>query len=152
MRLRGQSLPSSELNSFFAETERETCLNLPASVLTEADQKVILLWSSPFLWSKRNPSSSSQLTTNSFSPKALPSATHDHTAPCPRQLLHWLWHWECAETASEVKTWSSATGRPHAPLPAQRETHQCTLRAVTSARWKGLAFRQFLLMLIQLLF
>lgn len=43
MRLRGQILPSSELNSFFAETERKTRLNLPVSVLTEADQKVILL-------------------------------------------------------------------------------------------------------------
>lgn len=32
-----------ELNSFFAETERKTCLNLPVFVLTEADQKVILL-------------------------------------------------------------------------------------------------------------
>lgn len=152
MRLWGQILPSSELNSFFAETERKTRLNLPVSVLTEADQKVILLWSSPFLWSKRNPSSSSQLTANSFSPKALANATHNHTAPHPRQLLHWLWHCERAETAFEVKTWGSATGCPHAPLPAQRETHQGTLRAVTSVCWKSLPLRQFLLILIQLLF
>lgn len=52
MRLGGRILPSSKLNSFFAETEGEMCLNLSATVLTEAGQKRIFLWSFPFFWAK----------------------------------------------------------------------------------------------------